>query len=209
VRQNRIASAVRALGVVLVGLAGSAGLVTTSIGCAPPPVLTADRHVLPNGLIEVRLEDFDRVSYLDVDLHTAVQTREAVEAEFKNAYGTIGHPRWFFHAFDDRNLDFIVARFEPTEHDRVRYVAERRLRVKRTKEAEAALGVSDVVAEYEVGTNGLKAGMSPREVGRIAGHAETGRPLGPPGAYELRYAAYCVQFLEGRAAHIWGRDQCW
>jgi hypothetical protein len=181
----------------------------SSTACAPKAVLAPDRHVVPNGLVEVRLEDFDLVSYLDVDLHTAVQTREAVEAEFDASYGLVGHPRWFFHAFDQENLDFIVARFEPTERDHSRYVAQRRLRVKRTKEAEVALGVADVVAEYEVGTSGVKAGMSPREVGAIAGRAYTRRPLGPPGAYELKYASLCVQYLEGRVAHVWSKDQCW
>jgi hypothetical protein len=168
-----------------------------------------NRQVIPNGLIEVRLEDFDLVSYLDVDLHTAVQTREAVESEFKSTYGLRGHPRWFFHAFDSENLDFIVARFEPTEQDHSRYVAQRRLRVKRTREAEQALGVADVVAEYEVGTRGLRAGMSPREVVRIAGRAESRRSLGAPGAYDLRYAAFCIRYLDGKVAHVWDRDQCW
>jgi hypothetical protein len=195
----------RRSGVVVVALRLA---VLASTACAPIPPGPFDRHVVPNGLIEVRLEDFDVVSYLDVDLHTAVQTREAVESEFKTSYGHVGHPRWFFHAFDTNNLDFIVARFEPTERDRSRYVAQRRLRVKRTKAAELALGVSEVVAEYEVGTRGLKAGMSPREVGKIAGRAETERALGAPGAYELRYATFCVQYLEGRVAHVWNRDTC-
>lgn len=114
-----------------------------------------DRHIVPNSLGPVVLEDFDVVSFLDVDLHTAVQTRAAVEIEFKKSYGRAGHPRWFFYAFDGRNLDFVVARFTLKDSVHPRYVAERRLRVKRSREAERALGVMDVVRPYEVRTRGM------------------------------------------------------
>lgn len=115
-----------------------------------------NRQVVPKGLAQVAaLENFEIVSFVDVDLFTAVQTREAVESEFKSSYGRTGHPRWFFHAFDKSNLDFVVARFEPSRGDggqigQARYVAERRLRVKRSKAAERALGVSEVLKDYEV-----------------------------------------------------------
>lgn len=192
-------------GVVVLALEMAA--LVTALGCAgtstAPP-----RHVLPNTLDQVVLEEFEVVSFLDVDLHTAVQTREAVESEFKVAYGQLGHPRWFFHAFDGENLDFIVARFEPNEGARSRYVAQRRLRVKRTKEAELALGVAYVVSEYEVGTRGLKAGMTRREVLQIAGRAQTEYAEGVPGTFDLRYAAYCVRFVGGRVVHVWRPEQC-
>jgi hypothetical protein len=115
-------------------------------GCSSPP---PPRYVVPNLFAEVSIVDVDRVTGVDVDLHTAVQTREAVESEFEKAYGQKGHPRWFFHAFDRENLDFIVARYEPTA-GRARYVALRRLRVKRTRDAERALGVSDAVHDFEL-----------------------------------------------------------
>lgn len=122
------------------------------MGCATSSSSTAlDRYVVPKPPSTVTLEDFDVVSFLDVDLHTAVQTREAVESEFSTAYGRVGHPRWFFHAFDRRNLDFIVARFVPGDANHPRYVAERRLRVKRTRDAERELGVMNVVHDYERG----------------------------------------------------------
>jgi hypothetical protein len=178
-------------------------------GCTKAASTNVDRHVVPNGLVQVALEDFDVVSFLDVDLHTAVQTREAVESEFKSAYGQTGHPRWFFHAFDGTNLDFVVARFEPNARAHSRYVAQRRLRVKRSPNAERALGVMDVVREYEVGTRGLKAGMSRREVLKVAGRPDRERSLGPVGAFDMRYAAFCVRFLEGKVAHVWRREQCW
>jgi hypothetical protein len=180
------------------------------VGCATPTranVTSIDRHVVPNAL-QMALEDFEVVSFLDVDLHTAVQTREAVESEFNTAYGRAGHPRWFFHAFDGTNLDFIVARFEPKDAKRPRYVAERRLRVKRTRDAERALGVVDVVREYEVGTRGIKAGMSKRDVVKVAGRAEIERPRGVAGSFDLLYPAFCARFVQGKVVHVWRRDVC-
>jgi len=115
-------------------------------GCSAP---TPPRYVVPNLFAEVSIVDVDVVGGVDVDLHTAVQTREAVESEFQKAYGQKGHPRWFFHAFDRENLDFVVARYEPTA-GASRYVALRRLRVKRTRDAERALGVVDVVHDFEL-----------------------------------------------------------
>lgn len=106
---------------------------------------------------QLSLEDFEIVSSDDVDLHTAVQTREAVESEFvKNYGGQKGQLRWFFHAFDGTNLDFVVARTETAPGTGARYVALRRLRVKRSPDAERALGVTHVLATY--------------------GSAQTGRP---------------------------------
>jgi hypothetical protein len=119
-------------------------------GCATSSSTTQlDRHFVHDGISHIACEDFDVVSFLDVDLHTAVQTREAVESEFSAAYGRVGHPRWFFHSFDGKHLDFVVARFAPTDPGRPRYVAERRLRVKRSPGAERALGVAAVVHDYE------------------------------------------------------------
>lgn len=124
-------------------------LAPLAAGCAHSAAPEPPRQVVPNGLAQVAaLEDFEIVSYVDVDLFTAVQTREAVESEFKSTYGRTGHPRWFFHAFDRGNLDFVVARFEPGGAQ-PRYVAERRLRVKRSKAAERALGVAEVLKDYE------------------------------------------------------------
>lgn len=127
-------------------------------GCAvlPARATSIERHVLPNGLSHVVLEDFEVVSFLDVDLHTAVQTREAVESEFGARYGQTGHLRWFFHAFDDSNLDFIVARYAPKDSTCPRYVAERRLRVRRSPEAEQALGVMYAVRQDDSGRRSVK-----------------------------------------------------
>jgi hypothetical protein len=176
-------------------------------GCASAKQ-DVDRHVVPPSLAHVALDDFDVVSFLDVDLHTAVQTREAVESEFGAAYGQAGHPRWFFHAFDAQNLDFVVARFQPRDAKRPRYVAQRRLRVKRSREAERALGVADVVREYEVGTRGVKAGMSRREVTVAAGRPQSWIPRAETGSFDLLYPAFCVRFTGGKVAHVWRRDEC-
>lgn len=177
-------------------------------GCAPARTSPIDRRVVPKSLADVSLERFDEVGSLEVDLHTAVQTREAVEREFEKRYGKTGHPRWFFHAFDVTNLDFVVARYEPTSAQPARYVAERRLRVKRSTDAERALGVGDVVFSYERTTRGLEVGMSRRDVVRIAGKPMVERPLGRPGSFELSYPAFCVRFVRGKVAHVWRPEQC-
>lgn len=182
------------------------------LGCAPsrPRDAVLDRHVVPQSFVDVTVENFDKVGTVDVDLHTALQTREAVESEFKLAYGRTGHPRWFFHAFDGTNLDFVVARYEPTNDcTRERYVAERRLRVKRSQDAERALGVTDVVFAYEHTARKVKEGMTRAEVTKLVGPPELARPgAGRPGAFELRYPSFCVRFAGGKVAHVDRREQC-
>ncbi len=187
----------------------TAVVVMLCAGCASSPSRSqVDRHVVPASLNQVVLEDFDMVSFLDVDLHTAVQTREAVESEFKTAYGQAGHPRWFFHAFDGKNLDFVVARFEPKGPRQPRYVAQRRLRVKRSRDAERALGVAAVVREYEVGTRGVRAGMSRRDVTVVAGRPQSWIPRERAGSFDLLYPTFCVRFVDSKVAHVWRRDEC-
>ena len=178
------------------------------VGCVSTESVRIDRHVVPNRLVHVSLEDFDIVSYLDVDLHTAVQTRDAVESEFNAGYGRQGHPRWFFHAFDRTNLDFVVARFDPKDPQSPRYIAQKRLRVKRSREAERELGVADVVREYEVGTRGVKAGMSRREVTTTVGQPQSWIPREAKGSFDLLYPSFCVRFSGDRVEHIWRRDMC-
>ncbi|MBX3225319.1 MAG: hypothetical protein KF795_32745 [Labilithrix sp.] len=184
------------------------GGILCAAGCAPQTSGRVNRHVVPSSLAHVALEDFDVVSFVDVDLHTAVQTRAAVESEFSSAYGHAGHPRWFFHSFDGSNLDFVVARFEPTSAQRSRYVAQQRLRVKRSRAAERALGVADVVRDYEVGTRGVKAGMSRREATAVAGRPQSWIPRSEKGSFDLLYPTFCVRFTGGKVAHVWRRDQC-
>ncbi len=182
---------------------------TLGVGCASTTSQTnIERHVVPNRLVHASLEEFEIVSFVDVDLHTAVQTREAVETEFHSAYGRVGHLRWFFHAFDEKNLDFIVARFEPADGGGGRYKAERRLRVRRTRDAERALGISAVVREHEIGTRGVKPGMSTHEVTSVAGDAEARIPHAEAGSFDLLYPTFCVRFRSDRVERIWKRDVC-
>lgn len=143
VKGKRVSIMVRSVAVLalIVLSAGPAGCATT-----PPPV---DRHVVPTTLTSVTLEDFEGVGGQDVDVHTAVQTREAVESEYTRGNGQKGHMRWFFHAFDGQNLDFVVARYEPSKTGSNKYVAQQLLRVKRTPDAEVRLGVTDVVKSHE------------------------------------------------------------
>jgi len=177
-------------------------------GCASSRTTSGDRHVVPKSFSDVSLEKFDEVGLLEVDLHTAVQTREAVEREFEKRYGKAGHPRWFFHAFDVTSLDFVVARYEPTKGQPARYVAERRLRVKRSTDAERALGVADVTFSYERSSHGIDVGMSKQDVVKIAGKPLAERSLGRAGSFELRYPSFCVRFVRGKVAHVWRPEQC-
>jgi hypothetical protein len=191
------------MSVVVVALLG------LSTACAETVRPPESRFFVPSTIAPVALIDFDIVSFVDVDLHTAIQTREAVESEFGKQYGFAGHPRWFFRAFDRENLDFVVARFEPTDAHASRYVAQRRLRVKRTPEAERALGVSDIVREYEVGgIRGVKAGMTRREASRLLGPAVTERTLTSPKTSEVRYSQACVVYVDDKVAHVWREDLC-
>lgn len=189
-------------------MATAVGLIVCVQACVSTrSAVPSDRHVVPNRLVNASLEEFDRVSFVDVDLHTAVQTREAVENELHARYGRPGHPRWFFHAFDGEHLDFVVARYVP-DGGPARYVAERRLRVKRSREAERALGVSNVVHEYEIGMSGVKAGMSHGQVTSIAGPAEARIPRVQTGSFDLLYPTFCVRFSGHRVQHVWRRDMC-
>lgn len=187
--------------------AAIAGLVFASalsaVGCAPAAV-APDRHVVPNGLSQVALEKFDVVSFLDVDLFTAVQTRDAVDSEYRRHSARAGHPRWFFHAFDRSNLDFVVARFDVADATRPRYVAERRLRVKRTLEAERQLGVAEVVRDYEHGFRGVTLGMSRAEVTRTVGAPRS--IVRSRGGIDLVYTSFCVRLVEEEVAYMWRCD---
>ncbi len=175
-------------------------------GCASARVVGPPPHVIANRLVDVTLADFDMVSFVDVDLHTALDTRDAVEIEFQSASGRAGHPRWFFYAFDGTNLDFVVATYEPSDRT-PRYVALRRLRVKRSPDAERELGVAEVVREYEIGVGGVRAGMSSRQVMSVAGRAEVS-VLRTESTFDLLYPTFCVRIAQGRVEHVWRRDLC-
>jgi hypothetical protein len=108
-----------------------------------------ERHVVQNRSPLVAFENFEQVSFLDVDLHTAVETREAIDVDLQRSFREAGHRRWFFHAFDRKHLDFVVAKFDKTAGPHGKYVAEKRLRVQRTPDAEQMLGVADCVSQAE------------------------------------------------------------
>jgi hypothetical protein len=189
----------------LLGRAALVGILAVTSGCAPVFSAPPPRYVVLNRLADVMLVDFGVVSFVDVDLHTALQTREAVETEFHSAYGRPGHLRWFFHAFDGETLDFVVARYDAEE---LRYVAQRRLRVRRSREAERTLGVVGVVREYEIGMGGVRAGMSSRQVVAVAGPAEARVTRARGGSFDLLYPTFCVRIAEDRVEHVWRRDLC-
>lgn len=182
---------------------GPIGVTTPSSASDPGP-----RHLVPNGLPNVTLEDFDKVAFVDADLHEAVQTRRAIDVELERTQKLPEHRRWFFYAFDRNHLDFVVARYFPTGKKGGRYVAEHRLRVRRTGDAEHALLVADTVRQQELGDRGVKVGMARRQVEAKLGRASREQALGSAGAFDMLYPSLCVRFVDNRVAHVWQRARC-
>lgn len=169
------------------------------------------RHYVTNTVGLAALEGFDRVAFLDTDLHEAQQTRAAVDVELERNYHRTGHRRWFFYAFDRLYLDFVVARYQPAganaKSGGARYVAEHRMRVVRTTDAERALGVADTVRQYELGDRGVRPGMGRPQVEAKLGHPQREIAFAP-GAFDMLYPSLCVRFSEDRVAHVWQRPRC-
>ena len=113
---------------------------------------------------------------------------------------------WYFHQFDARSLIFCILRPEPNPVPKMRpwgtFVCERRYRVARSPEAEIALNVDKVVARYEVGVAGVRAGMGEVDVLAILGTPTGRNELGPFGSYDLVFPGVTVRFLAGRVAVI-------
>jgi hypothetical protein len=168
----------------------------------------AKRVVLPNGLVHVVLVGFDTAPALDLDAARAAARRDAVTERYRTTYLDTGHEKWFFHAFDDRELVFVVARWEPRSPSGGRYIATQRLRVARSTASVRTLGLEETIREYEVGTGGLRAGMNPDEVRAVKGPPLGENQLGPFGAFDWVYDDLCVRFLEGRVSDVRTRDRC-
>lgn len=170
--------------------------------------VSASRHFLPNGLVHVVLEGFDDAPATALSTEAAVSRRDAVERRFGDTYLEPGHERWFFHAFDDRELVFVVARWEPRRPVGGRYVGVERIRVARVPAAERALGAAETIREYDVGSAGVKADMTANEVEVVKGKPERVLQLGPFGAFDWIYADQCVRFLGERVARVGERGAC-
>jgi hypothetical protein len=73
----------------------------------------AKRRVMPNGVVHVLLVGFDAAPAVDLDADAALAKQGAVDAKYEPTYRDAGHEQWFFHAFDERTLFFVMARWEP------------------------------------------------------------------------------------------------
>jgi predicted esterase len=162
----------------------------------------AGRHVIPQGLVHVKFTGTETAPLADTSADEAARIRERAEIAYRETYRDSGHRRWFFDAFDTRFLFFFIARWTPDARLGGTYAAERRYRVPRTPGAERALGVSDAIRQYEVGDQGVKAGMSVTEVEAVLGKPAQRRELGPVGSFDYSYPAACVRFLGFKVAHV-------
>lgn len=137
-----------------------------------PPSRRKATHWMPWGWVGVQTRNAPTV----VDRQATVSEAEELQqrAEQRSEAGT--WQLWHFQGFDDKQLYFFFARYEKnTKPGRPwgTYVISHRYRVARSADAEKRLYVDKTIAQYEVGVNGVRAGMSEGEILRILG-----KPLG-------------------------------
>jgi hypothetical protein len=161
---------------------------------------------MPNGFVHVVLLGFDEAPAVELGVDAAVARWQQVETKLKDTYLDPGHERWFFHAFDHEELVFVVAAWQETPPLGGTYTAVQRIRVARSPAAVKALRVDRSIGEYEQGTGGVKAGMSPAEVEALRGKPLEVLELGPWGAFDWLYPDVQVRFLENAVAHLWDRS---
>lgn len=188
-------------------LALAAALAAADLGCASARPDTTF-HEVPKGLVHVVFTGIAEAPLEELSGREAVALRDKVTAEHARTYLQEGHVAWFFHAFDEDQLIFFVARWDPADIIGGTYHVLARYDVRRTRRTERALGVADEIAEYERGIGRVRAGMSLQEIEAILGKPGQVIQLGPVGAFDYLYPDLCVRFLEGRAAHLWPPDRC-
>lgn len=165
-------------------------------------------HVVPKGLARVTFVGFDAAPVESLSGREAVALQMKTREEFTRTARDEGHVAWFFHAFDDDRLVFVLASWRSHERLGGTYEVFARYDVPRSRRTERMLGVADEIAEYERGVGKLRAGMSLSEVEAVRGAPDEVIRLGPPGAFDVLYPDLCVRFLEGRAAHLWPPERC-
>ncbi|WAS93615.1 hypothetical protein [Nannocystis punicea] len=162
---------------------------------------------IPKGLVHVVFTGIDQAPREDLSWREALRLQERAREELKRTAREEGHVAWFFHAFDEEDLVFILARWHAGQLGGT-YEALARYTVPRTRRGEQELGVADEIAEYERGVGKVHAGMSLAEVEAVRGKPDRRVELGPFGAFDILYPDLCVRFLEGRAAHLWSPERC-
>ncbi|MBU0671682.1 MAG: hypothetical protein KJ732_01495 [Candidatus Margulisbacteria bacterium] len=170
----------------------------SSLGCKEEAVMENKKHIIPQGLDGVRFTGIAGKDILDLSYDEVRKAREAAAKD--------DQLNWFFEEFDADYLIFFSARFEPNPQKHKRpwgtYVTEKVYRVKRSKEVDKGLGVSEIVHLYEVGKHGIKGGMTEAEVKKILGEPESVDVLGPLGSFDYNYNDVRVRFLDGQVAVI-------
>ncbi|WP_434421567.1 hypothetical protein [Nannocystis pusilla] len=164
-------------------------------------------HEIPKGLVHVVFTGIDTAPREDLSWREALRLQERAREELQRTARDEGHVAWFFHAFDEDDLIFILARWQPGQLGGT-YEVTARYSVPRTRRGERMLGVADEIAEYERGVGKIHAGMSLAEVEAVRGKPDQLVELGPFGAFDIIYPDLCVRFLKGRAAHLWSPERC-
>ncbi|MDC0673644.1 hypothetical protein [Nannocystis radixulma] len=165
-------------------------------------------HEIPKGLVHVTFRGFESAPRETLSGREAIDLQNKAREEMQRTIRDDGHVAWFFHGFDDDDLVFILARWDPGERIGGTYEVFARYHVSRGRRLERLLGVADEIAEYEKGVGKVRAGMSLADVEALRGKPERLVELGPVGAFDLIYPDLCVRFLEGRAAHLWSPERC-
>lgn len=185
----------------------SAALAFALAGCATAPD-SGRMHEVPKGLVHVVFTGFESAPLESISGREALELQTRAREELQRTIRDEGHVAWFFHGFDDDDLVFILARWNPGERIGGTYEVFARYHVPRSRRLERRLGVADEIAEYERGIGPVHAGMSLQEVEAQRGRPETVIQLGPYGAFDYVYPDVCVRFLEARAAHVWPPERC-
>ncbi|MDC0722384.1 hypothetical protein [Nannocystis bainbridge] len=174
--------------------------------CATQPDRGRWREI-PKGLVHVVFTGIDAAPSESIGWREAVDLQNKAREELQRTVREEGHVAWFFHAFDDDDLVFILARWHAGGLGGTYEVFTRYL-VPRGRRGERMLGVADEIAEYERGVGKVRAGMSLADVETVRGKPDKLVELGPFGAFDVVYPDLCVRFLEGRAAHLWSPERC-
>ena len=186
----------------------ASALAVLALACATAHPAVGHLHVVPKGLVHVVFRGIAEAPLVELSGREAIALQKKIAEELRRTYGDEGHVAWFFHAFDEDDLIFIVARWRDGEVLGGTYEVFTRYQVRRTRRIEQALGVADEIAAYERGVGPVRAGMSQAEVEAAHGKPDAVIQLGPFGAFDYVYPDLCVRFLEGRAAHLWAPERC-
>lgn len=171
-----------------------AASILSNISCKEDAMKERHKYLIPQGIVGVVFSNQEGIPLEDISYQEAKKIK------------TESDDKWFFREFDQNYLIFFTARYEPNPVKFKRpwgtYVTENIYRVRRSKEAEESLGVSEIVQFYEIGKRGIKGAMTEDEVVAVLGKPKEVEELGPFGSFDYVYDGFKVRFLDDRVALI-------